>query len=109
MAGIIIGCVVSFGCGILFFCIGSYAKNMEKPMWFWSGCEVNATQLTDAKAYNRENAAMWQRYSLWYFVGGLVNIFSSIAYILILIGSCTLGLALLVCRYNRIFKKYSEK
>lgn len=109
MAGIIIGCVVSFGCGILFFCIGSYAKKLPKPMWFWSGCEVKATQLTDVKAYNRENAAMWQRYSLWCFVGGIVNIFSPIGYLVILIGSCTVGLALLVRRYNRIFAKYSVK
>lgn len=109
MAGIIIGCVVSFGCGILFYAIGSYASKLEKPMWFWSGIPVDPAAITDVKAYNRENAAMWKRYSLWYFAGGFVNIFSSIAYILILIGSCTLGLALLVRRYNRILRKYSVK
>ena len=109
MAGIIIGCVVCFGCGILFYGIGAYAKRLEKPMWFWSGCEVDSSKITDVKAYNRENAAMWKMYSLWYFAAGFANIFSPIAFLLILIGSCTVGLALLVRRYNRIFKKYSVK
>ena len=42
-------------------------------------------------------------------MGGIVNSFTPIGYLVILIGSCTLGLALLVRRYNRIFAKYSVK
>ena len=49
MIGKIIMCIVSFGCGILFLAIGSYAKRLEKPMWFWSGSEVEASKITDIK------------------------------------------------------------
>ena len=60
MAGKIICCVISFGCAILFYSIGVYAQKSEKPMWFWSGTEVNTSQVTDIPKYNRENAIMWK-------------------------------------------------
>ena len=42
-------------------------------------------------------------------MGGIVNSFNPIGYLVILIGCCTLGLALPVRRYNRILRKYSIK
>lgn len=107
MVGKIIGWIVAFGCAILFYAIGVYAQKLEKPMWFWSGLEVDATKITDVKRYNAENAAMWKWYSLWYVAAGVAEIWSPIAYAITLVLSCTVGLAILIRIYQRIFKKYS--
>ena len=106
MAGKIIMLSVSFGCAILFFTIGVYAKNLKKPMWFWSGSEVDALQIADVKQYNKENGVMWQLYSLWYFAAGLAEIWNTIIALILLVLSCTVGIALLVGSYNKIYKKY---
>ena len=90
MAGKIIGWVVAFGCAILFYGIGVYAQKLEKPMWFWSGTEVDATKITDVAA-------------------GVAQIWSAIAYAIILVLSCTVGLAILIRTYQQISKKYSVK
>lgn len=109
MAGRIIMLAVTFGCAILFLAIGSYAKRLSKPMWFWSGVEVNASRLTDVRAYNRENGRMWQLYSLWYFAAGLAAIGNTVASVVFLVLGCSVGIALLVGSYNRIYRKYSVR
>ena len=106
MAGKIIMWVVSFGSAILFFCIGVYARKLEKPMWFWSGSEVDATKIIDVKQYNKENGVMWQLYSLWYFAAGVAEIWNSIPALILLVLSCTIGIVLLVRSYNKIYGKY---
>ncbi len=107
MAGKIIMWLVSFGCGILFFAIGICAKRMTKPMWFWSDSEVSASRITDVKGYNAENARMWQLYSLWYFAAGLAEIWSTILALSFIVLSCTIGIAVLVMTYNKIYRKYT--
>lgn len=107
MAGKIIMCVVSFGCAVLFFSIGLYSRKLKKPMWFWSGSDVDASQITDVKRYNQENGLMWQLYSLWYLGAGLAEFWNTIAALILLVLSCTVGIALLIRSYNRIFKKYT--
>jgi hypothetical protein len=72
MAGAIIWSIIVFGCAFLFLGIGIYASKREKPMWFYSGTTVDASKISDVKAYNRENARMWALYSLWYFASGAV-------------------------------------
>ena len=57
-----------FGCAILFFGIGVYARKKKEPMWFWSGSAVDASKITDVKKYNKANGIMWQLYSLWFFL-----------------------------------------
>ena len=107
MAGKIIMCAVSFSCAILFFAIGVYARKLKKPMWFWSGSEVDASQITDVRLYNKENGTMWQLYSLWYFAAGMAEIWNTIIALILLILSGTVGIALLIGSYNKIYKKYS--
>ena len=91
MAGTIIWCLVVFGCAILFLSIGIYANNREKPMWFWSGTVVDASTISDVKAYNKENAKMWIFFSLWFFAAGIVHI------------------PVLVITFTKIEKKYTIK
>jgi hypothetical protein len=107
MAGSIIMWLVSFGCAILFYSIGVYAQKLEKPMWFWSGSEVDASKITDVRQYNQENGVMWKSYSLWYFAAGLAEIWNSIASVVFLVSGCSIGIVLLVHSYNKIYKKYS--
>lgn len=106
MTGKIIMWIVSFGCAILFFSIGVYARKLKKPMWFWSGCEVDTSQIKDVKQYNKENGIMWQLYSLWYFSAGVAEFWNTIIAVIFLVLSCTVGLAILICSYNKIYKKY---
>lgn len=103
----IIWYVTLFGTAILFYLIGVYAQKRKKPMWFWAGSEVNASQITDVKQYNKENGTMWKLYSLWFWAAGLAEIWSSVVALVILALSCTVGLALLTCTYKKISKKYS--
>jgi len=109
MAGKIIWYIVSFGCAILFFSIGIYAQKLEKPMWFWSGCEVDASQITDVKRYNHENAVMWMLYSLWFLAAGLAEIWNSVIALLFLVLGCIAGIPILVCTYLKIEKKYKAQ
>lgn len=109
MAGKIIWWIVSFGCAILFYAIGAYAQKLEKPMWFWSGTEVKAEQITDIKQYNKENGVMWKLYSLWYAAAGLAEIWNTIVALIILVLSCTVGIVILVRSYQKIYKKYAVR
>ena len=109
MAGKIIGCVVYFGCAILFWGIGMYAKRCKKPMWFWAGSTVDESKISDVKAYNKENARMWKWYSLWYFAAAVAAIWNTVVAVVLLVLSCTLGLVILVATYNKIHEKYRVK
>ena len=109
MVGKIICWVISLGCAILFYSIGAYAEKQEKPMWFWSGTKVDPSQIADVKQYNKENGVMWKRYALWYVAAAIAEIWSELAFGAILVLSCTVGLAMLVRSYTRIFNKYRVK
>ena len=109
MEGAIIGCIVYFGCAILFYCIGIYARRCKKPMWFWSGTEVDPATITDVKQYNNENARMWKLYSLWYVAAGVAAIWNSIVAVIFLALGCTVGMVILVATYNKIHEKYKVK
>ena len=108
MAGLIIWLVISFGCAALFFGIGLYAQRLEKPMWFWSGIEVKAEDVTDVAAYNRANARMWKRYSLWFWVSGFLYILSPTAAVVVLMLGCTVGGGLLIANYKAIERTYKK-
>ena len=108
MAEKIIWYTVSFGCAILFYCIGIYADKLEKPMWFWSGSEVDPFEITDVRQYNRENATMWKLYSLWFALAGVAEIWNSIVALVALVFGCTAGAGILIYWYSRIYNKYKK-
>ena len=109
MAETIISLGVSFGCAMLFFFIGLFASKREKPMWFWSGTQVDESEITDVKQYNKENGRMWKLYSLYFFAAGIAGIWSSTLFSVILVLSFTVGLAGLILTYNKIYNKYKVK
>ena len=106
MAGAIIWYLTSFGCGFLFLSIGIYAQNLEKPMWFWSGSEVRPSEITDVERYNKENATMWKRYSLWFFGAGASYVWSEVAGLILMVASFVIGVPILAVSYQKIYKKY---
>lgn len=108
MAGLIIWCITIFGCAFLFYGLGIYAEKREKPMHFWSGTTVDASKITDVKAYNKENARMWKLYSLWYFASGTIYFWNKWIAVLLLVLSCTLGFGFLIGTYNKIERKYKK-
>ena len=108
MAGMIIWCITIFGCAILFYGMGVYAQKREKPMHFWSGTTVDASKITDVKAYNKENARMWKLYSLWYFASGAIYFWNKWIAVVLLVLSCTLGFGFLIGTYNKIERKYKK-
>ena len=109
MAGAIIWSIIVFGCAFLFLGIGIYASRREKPMWFYSGTTVDASKISDVKAYNRENARMWVLYSLWYFASGAVYFWKAWMAVALLVLACTLGMGILAVTYHKIEKKYKVK
>ena len=106
MFGKIICWVVTFGCALLFYGIGLYAKGLKTPMWFWSGSQVPAEKITDVAKYNRANGIMWQCYSLWFVAAGVASFWSGVAYAVLLVLGGTLGAGLLVMTYQCICKRY---
>ena len=108
VAGAIIWYVTMFACAASIFGIGVYAKKLEKPMWFWSGSEVDPASITDVKAYNRENSRMWKVYSLWFWAAGILWIWNEIAALVVLVTGSTVGIGLLIGRYLKIEKKYKS-
>ena len=83
-----------------------YAKCLDKPMWFWSGSEVNPATITDIQAYNLENARLWKTYSIWFWAAGLAWIWNSTVALILLVLGCTVGIGFLVAGFLRIEKKY---
>ena len=108
MTGTIIWYITVFGCAMLFCGIGIYAQKIKKPIWFWSGTEVDRTSVSDIPTYNRENAKMWFGYSLWYWAAGLLWHWSTMAAVGILVLGGTLGIVLLIRNYLKIEKKYKR-
>ena len=104
----IIWLVITIPCSLLFTGIGIYAWRRRKPMWFWSGSSVREEEITNVKAYNRENGIMWICYSAVFWISTIMGIRSvSIAGIVLAVG-CLGGLPLLVIAYNRIYRKYKR-
>ena len=106
MAANIIWYISVFGCAVLFCGIGVFAMKADKPMWFWSGSTVDPAAIADIKQYNRENARMWMKYSLWYWFAGFAWIWSGLAALVILVLGCTVGIARLIQVYHKIEKKH---
>ena len=50
--------IIMVPCSAILTGIGIFAWRREKPMWFWSGPEVKASEIADIPAYNRANGQM---------------------------------------------------
>ena len=86
--------------------IGIFAWKRKKPMWFWSGSEVKAWQLTDVAAYNRANGIMWLLFSLGFWAAAVLSLLNVPAAGILTALWCLGGIPGLIVAYNRIYKKY---
>ena len=104
----VIWLVITIPCSLLFTGIGIYAWRRTKPMWFWSGSSVREEEITNVKAYNRENGIMWICYSAVFWISTIMGIQSVSIAGIVLAAGCLGGLPLLVIAYNRIYRKYKR-
>ena len=110
--GAIVMIFCGFGCGGLFYWIGTLASSRKDPMHFWSGSTVDPKTISDIPAYNRANARMWKRYSVPYWVSGVFGILifldaRFLPWSMIPIGlACTVGIWWLIHTYRKIEKQY---
>lgn len=86
--------------------LGIFAWKRKKPMWFWSGSEVNPWQIRDIPAYNRSNGRMWIIYSLGFWAAAALSLFHVPAAGILVTIWCLGGIPVLVLAYNKIYKKY---
>lgn len=113
IAGIVILLVCCWGSAALFCIIGVWARRRKTPMHFWAGTEIDPDTITDIPAYNRENARMWERYSIFYWVSGVLGFLGtwqtwlSVLCVVVLLLASTVGILLLVREYRRISKKFA--
>ena len=112
IVGAIIGLVIYWGCGALFYGIGAFGEKSKKPMGFWSGMELKAEWVKDIPSYNHENAVMWKLYSIPYFLAGILAVLGiwhvgfTFASVAVLMAACLPGLFLLIRHYKKIETKY---
>ena len=98
--------LITIPIGLGFSILGIYAWKRKKPMWFWSGTEVKASEISDVKAYNKANGIMWIIYSLVFWAGAILGVYQiDIAGIVVAAG-CLGGIPLLVLAYTKIYNKY---
>ena len=98
--------IIMIPCAAAFTGLGIFAMKRKKPMWFWSGSEVKAWQLTDVPAYNRANGWMWIVFSLGFWAAAILGLFDVPAAGVLVMVTSILGIPGLVIAYRKIYKKY---
>ncbi len=102
----VIWLLIMIPCSALFTGIGIYAWNLKKPMWFWSGTEVDEKAITDVPKYNRANGWMWLAFSALFWIAALAGLRNMAAGGIVLCAGMAVGIPLLFFAYRRILKKY---
>ena len=109
---IILMTCVNLLCAGIFYGIGAWAQSRKDPMHFYSGTTVDPKTISDVPAYNRENARLWKRYSIPFWLCAVcafgsiwVEVLMKISIALLVVG-CTLGSGWLVWKYSKIHSKY---
>ena len=115
LVAIVMG-ICGFGCGGLFYGIGAWALRSQKPVGFWAnGKEIRPEDVSDIAAYNRAYARMWKRYSIPYWLCGLVGTVTAwhpvfpLLCMIVMILACSVGIWWLVSSYGRIWNQYRVK
>lgn len=93
----------------LFVCVSVRDVRRTTPAQFWPWLKVRAEDLTDMRAYNRENCSMWMSCAFCFFANGLIGLFSrqlSMAFYTFFLFP---GFWLLSRRYNRVLRRYLKR
>lgn len=107
MTEAIVFAVPTLLCAGIFIGIGIFALIKKTPMHFWAGTTVKSEEISDVKAYNRENGIMWIIYGSIYLLSAILALFfgSMVGGIIVFL-SGTVGVIALLFNYQRIYKKY---
>lgn len=107
MAGRIISFISYLLCAVPFWVIAKYQKDSKDPISFWSGDTSLKDKVKDVSAYNREMAALYNKYA-WAFAGAAVGgAVHPLIGVVVLALACTVGIFLVYRAYKKILKKYS--
>ncbi len=101
--------VIVIPIAMMFTGMGIYAMRKPTPMHFFSGTTVDASEITDVRAYNRENGIMWLVFSLVFWLSAIIGSYNGLVGGFILIGGCVIGVPGLLVTYNFIYSKYEKK
>ncbi len=101
--------LITIPIGLAFTILGIYAWRRKKPMWFWSGSEVKASEISDVKAYNKANGMMWIAYSCVFWISAFLGLFQNDAAGVVLAVGCLGGIPILIIVYKKIYAKYHSK
>lgn len=101
--------LIFFSIPFFYIGIGVYALNKKTPMHFWSNQKVQSDEITDVKAYNRENGVSWIIYGTALFLCALLRLVvgDTLSAILFSI-AVVFGIFWLIGRYGKIYKKYRK-
>ena len=94
MAGRIISFVAYMLCAIPFWVIAKYQVNSPNPISFWSGDTSLKDKVKDVPAYNRDMAAVYNKYALAYAVAAIAGAVHPMAGVAVLAMACTVGIFL---------------
>lgn len=98
--------VIALMTAAVFVSIGVFALNKKTPMNFWVGTTVESEEISDIKAYNKENGIMWILYGMTYIIAAIYTLlFGTTIGAIMIVLSCTIGLGALIVIYGGIYKK----
>lgn len=107
MAERIIVFIVSVLCYLPWFYIGTFQKDSEDPISFWSGDTSLKEKVKDVKHYNLEMAQLYRRFSWLFLFSMIVSPFYPFAAVALLCAGSLIGIFFLYRSYKRILSKYS--
>ena len=107
MAGRIISFIAYMLCAVPFWVIAKYNKNSKDPISFWSGDNSLKDKVKDIPAYNREMAAVYNKYAWTYAGAAVAGAVHPMAGVAVLAVACTVGIFLVYRAYKKILDKYS--
>ena len=112
LVGILVGAICGFGCGILFYGIGTIGARQQKPMNFWAGQTIAPESVTDIPAYNQTCARLWKRFSIPCWLFGILSLMLPLGNWTAMLGLVdlvlwgTAGLWYLIRGYREIERQY---
>lgn len=100
--------IIMIPVSLLFTGLGIFAWTRKKPMWFWSGSEVEESDISDTAAYNRANAFMWLAFSAVLWISTVLGALNMKAGGIFLIAGCAVAVPVLPLVYGKIYRKYKK-
>lgn len=107
MAGRIISFIAYMLCAVPFWVIAKYQVNSPNPISFWSGDTSLKSKVKNVPAYNKDMAAVYNKYAWTYAVAAVAGAVHPLAGVGVLGLACTVGIFLVYRAYKKILKKYS--